>query len=111
MDTVTIPDPRPLSAGVEPGEEIVGVPDIAFITGVGAQAVNTWRFRELANRPKLPEPDDHIGSKPVWRFTERVVPWLEATGRPTDLESWREKKKAGEFRRPAHLMPPKSKTA
>lgn len=95
MDTSTIPPPRPLD------DEIVGVPEIADIASVTPAAVNTWRFRPQKNRPLFLDEDDTVGSFPVWRL-ERVIAWLELTGRPHDAGKWRQKKAEGGYRRPSH---------
>jgi hypothetical protein len=91
-----IPDPRPLEG------EWVTIPQIADIAGVQTNAVNQWRNRFADSDLPFPVEDDAIGAFPVWRL-ERVIAWLQATGRdrlPTyDLDGFRAKRDAGHYRR------------
>lgn len=89
---MSIPPPKPLR------DEIVTVPEIAFLGGVKVGTVERWKV-DAEKRPRvLPEPDQYVGSTPVWRLN-RIVAFFTETGRPMDLDSYLKARDAGRFRR------------
>lgn len=91
-EQVVIPDPQPLA------DDIVTIPEIAYMTGFTRAAVERWRLRTKGGEPVLIVQDDYVGSAPVWRL-ERLIAWLESTGRKYDLNAWRAARADGEFLR------------
>lgn len=91
-----IPPPRPIEGDwvVIPQIGDLAVPQVKYAT------VEQWRNRRREAEIPFPEPDDHIGSIPVWRL-ERVIAWFEATGKPYNVQVWRDKVASGGYRRPA----------
>lgn len=90
-----IPGPRPITE-----DTFVAIREIADIAvpPVEYPTVEQWRARRRARVIPFPEPDDNIGSFPIWRLS-RIEAWFKATGRPFDLKLWRRKKKNGGYRR------------
>lgn len=90
----TIPKAKPLK------EELLTVPEIAFLTGFERGTVERWRLRTKGDEPVFLEPDDYVGSFPVWRL-DRVVAWCENSTppRPARVKEWREHRASGGFRR------------
>lgn len=91
---VEIPPAEPL-----PGDwvAIVEIADMP-IPAVKYTTVEMWRARARHRDIPFPEPDDHIGSFPIWRL-ERIEAWFTATGKPYQLKTWRKKRAAGGYRR------------
>jgi hypothetical protein len=99
---MTITDPLVIQE-----DEFLTLPEIAFL-GRDAEGnplkrgtVESWRSRK--DRPEANaflEPDDYIGSTPVWRI-DRVMAWLQASNRAYDVKAYRRHRKAGGFRRRA----------
>lgn len=87
-----MPDPRPLT------DELMTLTEIADTANVQRATVEQWRARARQRETPFPDPDDNIGSFPVWR-PERIAVWFRNTGRPFDLEKWRAKRDAGGYRR------------
>lgn len=90
-----VPDPRPLT------DELMTLTEIADAAGVKGPTVEQWRARRRQpgrTQEPFPDPDDNVGSFPVWR-PERLAVWFRITGRPFDLKMWREKRDAGGYRR------------
>lgn len=89
----TVPEASPLPW------ELVTLPEIAFMTGFKRGTVERWRLRTTKDEePIFIEPDDYIGSTPVWRLC-RVTAWLDDTNRTYDVELWRKTRADGGFRR------------
>jgi hypothetical protein len=90
---MAVPQPRPLT------EELVTVPEIAFIGGVKTGTVERWKV-DQENRPRvLPVPDQYIGSTPVWRL-KRIVAFFRDSNRPmVAVDEYRKARDAGKFRR------------
>lgn len=91
--------------------ELITIPEIAFMCGVERGTPERWRLRNQGTPEAFPEPDDRIGSTPVWRI-ERVTEWLDRMAKPAtegraatkqyDVEAWRKHRDAGGFwRKPA----------
>ncbi len=100
MSPKTVPAPKPLR------DEVLTIPEIAWLTNSKRSTVERWRIRNRdADQPSraetFPEPDDRAGSTPVWR-ANRVLIWLELNRPKLDvrtLDEWREHKAAGGFLR------------
>lgn len=92
---VAIPPARPISEDV-----FVSIPEIADIANppVKYTTVEQWKARRRVRDVPFLEPDDHVGSFPIWRL-DRVKAWFEATGRPYKLDDWKAKRAAGGYRR------------
>lgn len=81
----------------------VTIPEIADlpIPAVKATTVEQWRMRHDAHSPQpFPLPDDYRGMFPTWRL-ERVMAWLENTGKPCSDVGLIAKRKADLYRRPS----------
>lgn len=89
-----IPPPEPMDGHWLPIPQIgdLATPPVKYTT------VEMWRHRRRNADIPFPEPDDYIGSMPVWRL-ERIIAWFKATGRPYDLALWQSKRANGEYRR------------
>lgn len=87
-----IPPPQPLD------EELVTAPEFAYIAGVAPGTVDVWKNRFRDTEHPLPDPDDYVGDKPVWRLA-RVTAWLDATNRKYNVDGWRKERDAGGFRK------------
>lgn len=89
-----VPKPKPLS------DDVITLVEMVDLFGVQRVTVDQWaqRRRNAAN-PELafPEPDDHVGDKPVWRVT-RLKAWATLTGREIHEDAWRAKREAGGYR-------------
>jgi hypothetical protein len=91
--TTTVPPPEPI------GIDLLPVAEIADLAGVQRNTVEQWRSRLRSTQDPFPEPDDYVGSIPLWRLP-RILAWLEIVHRPAHVEQWREKRDAGGYRRP-----------
>lgn len=99
---MTIPAPLAIQE-----DEFLTLPEIAFL-GRDADGhplkrgtVESWRSRK--DRPAAKaflEPDDYIGSVPVWRL-DRVVAWMSERKISYNKSAWRKQRKSGGFRRHA----------
>lgn len=91
---VKIPPPKHM-----PGDWIT-IPEIGdlAVPPVQYKTVEQWRWRHRHADIPFPEPDDVLGSFPVWRLA-RVLAWFKATGKPATDELWRSKKASGDYRR------------
>lgn len=94
MALKTMPPPRPLDEDWVSSREIG---DLA-VPAVDSTTVDIWRYRGKSAEVAFPEPDDRIGTTPIWRL-ERVLAWFELTGRPFDVDGWREKRRSGAYQR------------
>jgi hypothetical protein len=54
------------------------MPEIADLAGVKLNTIAMWRIRHRGGGTPLPEDDDNLCGRPVWRL-ERVIAWLELT--------------------------------
>jgi hypothetical protein len=94
MTASTVPKAKALT------EDLLTIPEIAFLTGFERGTVERWRLRTRNDEPVFIEPDDYIGSTPVFRLS-RVVAWCGLNGRPAKVDEWRAHRDAGGFRRRA----------
>jgi hypothetical protein len=89
--------------------EILTIPEIAYLTGLERGTVERWRRADPEKR--FIDPDDYLGSIPVWRL-ERVTAWLDESWlkmkdhkdyptrlRSYDVKAWRQHRADGGFRR------------
>lgn len=92
-----VPNPTPLA------QDLLTIPEIAYLVGFERGTVERWRLRTRKdNSPIFIDPDDYIGSTPVFRL-ERVVAWCEESGRTYDVKAWRKHRADGGFRRRADV--------
>lgn len=96
---MAVPKPKPLT------EEVLTIPEIAWLTNSKRGTVERWRIRQPSKRAEpFPPHDDYVGSNPVWRAS-RLLKWLEETQRAhRSLDEWREHKAEGGFRRQAESL-------
>lgn len=88
--------------------EYLTVPEIAFLAGVKRGTAEHWRLRKEGTPGQFLEPDDYIGSTPVWELG-RICAWLDVNATPAvgkrdatkqyDVEAYRAHRDAGGFRR------------
>jgi hypothetical protein len=115
----TVAKPRPITE-----DDFLTIPEIAFLqrhprTGEPLKRASIEQLRvryrdsdnpdeteaEKAERlaKALPAPDGHLGSVPYWRLS-RILVWSDLQNRPYDVDSWREKRESGGFRRHQDLI-------
>jgi hypothetical protein len=61
----------------------VGLVEIAERLGLRRQTISVWRTRH----PDFPHPRWRVSGLPAWDWRRDVLPWLIATGRPTEPET------------------------